>query len=65
MRSAHRWPLGGTFTLITSCISEHRVGGTEEQDPCVLNEPALHRMHHGFKPVVGAEFLVDAVKVIS
>lgn len=34
-------------------------------DPRVLNKPALHCMHHGFKPVVRAEFLVDAVKVIS
>jgi hypothetical protein len=39
--------------------------GTETQDPRVLNKPALHCMHHGFKPVVRAEFLVDAVKVIS
>ena len=46
-------------------LQQNPFGGTEKQDPRVLNKAALHCMHHGLKPVVRAEFLVDAVKVIS
>src|ERR1051326_6057921 len=29
-----------------------------------LDEPAMHRMHLGFQPVVGSELLVDCVQVV-
>lgn len=44
---------------------EHLFGGGKSRVWNPLDEAALHRVHHGFEPLVGPELLVNTVQMIS